>query len=466
MPTEELKDQETLELDQRNGEKVGQQKPGGQEKKPECPKPADGKVEGGDANKQGADANKKADDPGKKDDDAEKKQPLDPATKRRRIIIGVVVGVVVLAAGIAWWLYSRTYESTDDAQVNGHLNAIASRVGGTVKGVYVENGQPVKAGQSLVDLDPSDYEVLVAQARGNYEQAVAQAAAESPNVPITVTSNRAIVDTDVQQVANADAAVTSARRDFDSNVAKQRQAEATDRKAQSDLVRYKKLVDQGEIALSDYDQYLASAGADHEAVEAGRFAAASSAQIVEERKAQLLQQQTKHSEDQANSPRQVAIHKATVDSRKANVDSAKAQLDTALLNLSYCHIVAPVDGIASQRSAEIGSTISQGQQLIVVVQIDNVWATANFKETQLKKMHVGQRVNIDVDSLGKSFEGEVEYMPAATGDRSSLFPPENATGNYVKIVQRLPVRLRFNPNQPDLDKLRPGMSVTPKVHLD
>ena len=466
MPTEELKDQETLELDQRNGEKAGQQKPGGQEKKPESPKPADGKAEGDDANKQGADANKKADDPGKKADDAEKKQPLDPATKRRRIIIGVVVGVVVLAAVIAWWLYSRTYESTDDAQVNGHLNAIASRVGGTVKGVYVENGQPVKAGQALVDLDPSDYEVLVAQARGNYEQAVAQAAAESPNVPITETSNRAIVDTDVQQVANADAAVTSAQRDFDGNVAKQRQAEATDRKAQSDLVRYKKLVDQGEIALSDYDQYVASAGADHEAVEAGRFAAASSAQIVEERKAQLLQQQTKHSEDQANSPRQVAIHKATVDSRKANVDSAKAQLDTALLNLSYCHIVAPVDGIASQRSAEIGSTISQGQQLVVVVQVDNVWATANFKETQLRKMHVGQRVNIEVDSLGKSFDGEVEYMPAATGDRSSLFPPENATGNYVKIVQRLPVRIRFHRNQRDLDKLRPGMSVTPKVHLD
>jgi membrane fusion protein, multidrug efflux system len=458
MPTEELKVQEPREPAQQNGDKPNQQKPGEQEKKPEDAKPADGKA--------GDDPSKKAGDPGKKDDDAEKKKPLDPATKRHRIIIGVVIGIIVLAAVIAWWLYSRTYESTDDAQVNGHLNAIASRVAGTVKGVYVENGQPVKAGQSLVDLDPSDYEVLVAQARGNYEQAVAQAAAESPNVPITETSNRAIVDTDAQQVTNAEAAVTSAQRDFDSNVAKQRQAEANDRKAQSDLVRYKKLVDQGEIALSDYDQYVASADADHEAVEASRFAAASSAQIVEERKAQLLQQQTKHSEDQANSPRQVAIHKATVDSRIANVDSAKAQLDTALLNLSYCHIVAPVDGIASQRSAEVGARISQGQQLIVVVQIDNVWATANFKETQLRKMHVGQRVKIEVDSLNESFDGEVEYMPAATGDRSSLFPPENATGNYVKIVQRLPVRIRFNPNQRDLDKLRPGMSVEPKVHLD
>jgi multidrug resistance efflux pump len=187
-------------------------------------------------------------------------------------------------AGIAWWLYSRTYESTDDAQINGHLNAIASRVAGTVKAVYVENDQPVKAGQTLVDLDPSDYEVLVAQARAGYEQAVAQSAAEDPNVPITVTSNRATVDTDVEQVINAEAAIASAQRDYDSNVAKLRQAEANNRKAQSDLVRYKKLVDQGEISLSDYDQYVASAGGDEAAVEASRYAAASSEQIVEEKK--------------------------------------------------------------------------------------------------------------------------------------------------------------------------------------
>jgi membrane fusion protein (multidrug efflux system) len=369
-------------------------------------------------------------------------------------------------AGIAWWLYSRTYESTDDAQINGHLNTIASRVAGTVKAVYVESGQPVKAGQPLVDLDPSDYEVLVAQARAGYEQALAQAAAESPNIPITVTSNRATVDTDVQQVINAEAAIASAQHDYDSNVAKLNQAQANNRKAQSDLLYYKKLVDQREISLSDYDQYVASAGADEAVVEASRYAAASSEQIVEQRKTTLRQQQTKHSEDKANLPRQLTVHKATVDSRNASVDAAKAQVDTALLNLSYCHIVAPVDGIASQRSAEVGGRISQGQQLIVVVQTDNVWTTANFKETQLRKMHPGQRVTIGVDSLGESFEGSVEFMPAATGDRSSLFPPENATGNYVKIVQRLPVRIRFNPNQRDLDKLRPGMSVEPKVHLD
>ena len=459
MPTvtdEEEKDQKPQGPAAQNSEKAKPEESSGQ--KPD--KSPNGKGQGDDPAEKSDSAEK---DPDKK---KEEQKPVDPATKRRRIIIGIAVGVVVLVAGIAWWLYSRTYESTDDAQINGHLNAIASRVAGTVKAVYVENGQPVKAGQTLVDLDPSDYEVLVAQARAGYEQAVAQSAAEDPNVPITVTSNRAMVDTDVEQVINAEAAITSAQRDYDSNVAKLRQAEANNRKAQSDLVRYKKLVDQGEISLSDYDQYVASAGADEAAVEASRYAAASSQQIVEEKKTSLHQQQTKHSEDNANLPRQVTIHKATVESRKANVDSAKAQLDTALLNLSYCHIVAPVDGIASQRSAEIGGRVSQGQQLIVVVQIDNVWTTANFKETQLRKMHVGQRVSIDVDSLDESFIGEVEYMPAATGDRSSLFPPENATGNYVKIVQRLPVRIRFNPKQRDLDKLRPGMSVEPKVHLN
>jgi len=468
MPTttdEEEKDQNPQELDQQKGEKAKQQQaPGDRQNK------SQGNGQNGDGQKDGdqkdKNQNKKGDSEEKDDDKKEEQKPVDPATKRLRIIIGIGVGVIVLVAGIAWWLYSRTYESTDDAQINGHLNAIASRVAGTVKAVYVENDQPVKAGQPLVDLDPSDYQLLVAQARAGYEQALAQAAAESPNVPITVTSNRATVDTDVEQVINAEAAIASAQRDYDSNSAKLRQAEANNRKAQSDLVRYKKLVDQGEISLSDYDQYVASAGADEAADEASRYAAASSEQIVEEKKASLRQQQTKHFEDKANLPRQITIHKATVDSREANVDSAKAQLDTALLNLSYCHILAPVDGTASQRSAEIGGRVSQGQQLIVVVQIDNVWTTANFKETQLRKMHIGQRVTIEADSLDESFDGEVEYMPAATGDRSSLFPPENATGNYVKIVQRLPVRIRFKPNQRDLDKLRPGMSVEPKVHLD
>ena len=459
MPTvtqEEPKNQSVNDAGRQTGEKSDPAKPVDPAKKSQEAEPQTGEPKKDAGNQEAQD----------KKSEPETTKPVDPATKRRRIIIGVCIGIFLLVGVVAWWLYSRTYESTDDAQVDGHLNAIASRVAGTVQAVYVENDQPVKAGQPLVDLDPSDYTVQVDQARANYEQAIAQASAQGPNVPIIEVSNRTLVDTDEAEVVNAEAAVASAQRDYDSNAAKLRLADANNLKSQADLVRFKKLVDKEEIAKSDYDQYIANAGSGAATVEANQFTAASSAKVVEEKRALLLERQSKLLQDKANSPRTITIQKATLASANAAVDSAKAQLETALLNLSYCHIVAPVDGIASQRSAEVGGRISVGQQLVVLVQTANVWATANFKETQLRKMHVGQRVTIKVDSLGKSFAGEVEYMPAASGDRSSLFPPENATGNYVKIVQRLPVRISINPNQPGFDKLRPGMSAEPRVHLD
>jgi membrane fusion protein (multidrug efflux system) len=408
-------------------------------------------------------AEKKPDE--EKKPDAETK-PMDPAKKRLWIVLAVVAGVAIVVGGVLFYLHSLTYESTDDAQIDGHLNPIASRVAGTVKAVYVENDQPVKAGDTLVDLDPRDYQASVDQARAQYEQALAQLQAQNPNVPIQQTSNTSNVSNDTASVVNAEALIASAQYDYDSNVAKLRQAEATNRKNQSDLVRYRELAVKHELALSDFDQYVATAAGQEATVEADRSAAESSRKVVDQRRAQLQQQQAKLQEDSQNAPRQVAIKQAGINSYAANVASAKAQLEMALLNLSYCHIVSPVDGIASQRSAEVGGRVAIAQQLVVIVQTQNVFATANFKETQLRKMQIGQRVTVEVDSLSQTFEGRLEYMPAATGDRTSLFPPEDATGNYVKVVQRLPLRISLDPNQANFNRLRPGMSVEAKVFLD
>jgi membrane fusion protein (multidrug efflux system) len=402
----------------------------------------------------------------KHDDKEDHKKLADPRTKRRNIILGVIAGVVVMTLAIIWFLYSSTYESTDDAQIDGHLNAIASRVSGTVTAVYAENDQPLKAGQLLVELDARDLLAQEKQERAQYEQALAKLATDNPNVPITQTSNRGTVETDTASVLNAEAAVASAKQDYESDLAKLRQAEATNLKNQKDLDRYKQLVEKREIAATDYDQYVANAGSQQASVDASAAAAESAKKIIDPRIAQLTQQQSKLREDSTNAPRQVDVKQATLSADRANIASAKAQLEAAELNVSYCNIYAPVNGIATQRSAELGGRVNAAQQVMVVVQTDNVWGTANFKETQLKKMRVGQKVTIKVDSLGESFTGHVEYMPAATGDRNSLVLPENATGNYVKVVQRLPVRIRFDRGHRDLDKLRPGMSIEPKVSLD
>ncbi len=393
-------------------------------------------------------------------------KPVDPATRRRRLALGMSLGAVVLIGIVGWWLYSRTYEDTDDAQVDTHINPIAARVNGTVVAVYTEDNQAVQAGQPLVDLDSNDAAVQVAQARANYEQALAQLNAEDPNLAITITSNLSDLSTAAAEVANAKAALSEAQRDYESSAAKLRQAQATNLKSQNDLIRYKKLLDQQEIAPSDYDQYLSQAHSEEANVDSSKAAAEAARQSIEERQAQLDRQQAKYAETSSNAPRQVVIKHANLANRKASVDSAKAQLDQALLNLQYCHVLAPVSGILMHRSAEVGGRISSGQQLFMIAQTASPWVTANFKETQVRKMRVGQPVKIKVDALDKTFQGTVESMPASTGDRASVLPAENATGNFVKVVERLPVRIHINPGQQGMDQLRPGMSVEPTVSLD
>lgn len=381
----------------------------------------------------------------------------------------VIVAVILLAlvgAGLGWYLYSRGFEDTDDAQVDGHLNPISSRIDGTIKSAFVDDNQSVQRGEILVELDPRDYEVALEQAKAQADQAAAQLGASHPNLPITQITNRTDLASSRADVVNAEAALSAARHDFDTAVAKLKEAQAVSERNQADFDRYKTLFEKNEVSRAEYDQYRSIAAAQVQTVAANESGVESARKTVEQRQAQLDQQRSKYEQTETSAPLQVAIREADIKAQHANAEAAESFVEKARLNLAYCRIAAPVAGVITQRSAEVGAHISAGQQLMMIVQIDDLWATANFKETQLSRMHAGQKVRIAVDALHDTFDGTVESMPAVTGSRTSVLPPENATGNYVKVIQRLPVRIRFNPNQKDLDKLRPGMSVETKVRLD
>jgi membrane fusion protein (multidrug efflux system) len=374
----------------------------------------------------------------------------------------------LVAAGVGTkllWDYFDSYESTDDAKIEGHLNGISSRISGTVTAVHFENNQKIAAGEVLVDLDPRDYLVALEQARASMGLAASQLTAERPNVPITQTSNESVVATSEANISQAEAAVAQAERDYDSAIADLRQAEANNTRAQADEVRYRELVEKEEVSRTLYDQKLADAKADEAAVEAKRASSEAARRVIPQRQASLLAARTQLSEAIQNNPRQLLLREATVQMRQANIAVYKSQVDQAELNLSYTRIVAPVAGIAGRKSVEVGEQVRPGQQLLAISQTDEVWVTANFKETQLKRMHPGQTVSVSVDALDLKFDGLIESMPGATGAVYSVLPPENATGNYVKVVQRLPVRIRLNKDQAGLDLLHPGMSVEPVVRV-
>ncbi len=397
--------------------------------------------------------------------EADTSNPTEVLRRVNPFLIGGIV-LVLLSVGIGWYLYASGFEDTDDAQIDGHLNPIASRIDGTIKAVHVDDNQSVQAGMLLVELDPSDDQVALEQAQAQHDQAVAQLSASHPNLPITLISNRGDLTSRHAEVSGAEAALAAAQHDLDSAVARLKESQAVNERDQADFGRYQTLFDKQEVAHADYDRYKATAAAQAQTVAANQAAVASAQKMGELRTAQLAEQLSKLEQTESSAPLQVAIREADIKSHKANAEAAEAALEKGRLNLSYCRIVAPVSGVITQRSAEVGARLSRGQQLFMIVQTNDLWVTANFKETQLARIHPGQHVRIHVDALHDDFGGTVESMPAVTGSRTSVLPPENATGNYVKVVQRLPVRIRFNGGQKDLDKLRPGMSVEPKVHLD
>jgi membrane fusion protein, multidrug efflux system len=407
---------------------------------------------------------KKEDDKKSEDKEQKPEEPKKPHPLRKILLIILIL--VVVAAGIAYWLYSRQFEDTDDAQVDGHINAITARVSGTITGVYVEENQFVKAGQVLADLDPRDSQVALAVAQSQLAQAQAQSQAQRPNVPVTETNTRTAIATAAGDVTNAEAAVAAADHNYEAALAKVSESEANSAKAQADVERYRPLAEKDEVPREQFDQVVANAKALAATVAANQATAKAAAREADQARAQLSQAHQRAEEASQNAPQQVEMQKANVAVRQAAIQTARAQLDQARLNLSYLKIQSPVNGIVAKRSAEVGQHVEPGQQVVLITQIDDLWVTANFKETQLRRMSPGQSVRLHVDALKADFDGYVESLPAASGAITSLLPPENATGNFVKVVQRLPVRIRFKPNQNGLDRLRPGMSVEPKVRVE
>ncbi|HZQ51401.1 MAG TPA: HlyD family secretion protein [Bryobacteraceae bacterium] len=393
-------------------------------------------------------------------------QPPNTRGKKRAFLIFFSILLVLGAAGFLYWLYESQFEDTDDAQVDAHLAPVSARVDGTIVRVYVDDNQTVKVGDPLIDLDPRDFQVALDQALAQLVQARSMVFAQQPNVPITQVENTTNVSTGEAGVANARAALAAAERDRDSAEAKLDESEATNARAQADLSRYKILIAKEEVSQQEYDQVVAAAKSQAATVKANQAGLQAASQTVDQRRAQLAEAESRLAQYRRNAPEQIAIRRATLRSEQASAQTAQAQVEQAQLKLSYTKITAPVAGIVMKRSAEVGSHISAGQQLLVISQVNDVWVTANFKETQLRRIHHGQSATIHVDALKKDFEGYVEDIGGSTGSVASVLPPENATGNYVKVVQRIPVRIRFKANQPGLDRLRPGMSVEPKVRVE
>ena len=393
----------------------------------------------------------------------ERPEPTPQRSRRRFIIIGLVA-VLVVGALLFWW-HSTYYEDTDDASVDGHLVQISARINGHVEKVNVDENQYVEAGTLLLEIDPKDYETAEAQVAANLEAAVANYEASRVNVPVININAGSNLNSANADVSSATATVAQSEKQLQAAQARVTQAQANSTKAKLDLERYTPLVQKDIISKQQYDAAVAAAAADEAGVaeaEANLVAAQDAVRIARDR---VLQAQSSQKYAQTG-PQQVAIQKAKADQAAGQVNQARAALAQAKLNLSYCEIHAPVSGIITTKSVEPGQNIAIGQALMTLVSLDDVWITADFKETQLRHMQVGQAVTIHVDAFGRDFDGKVTQVGGATGSMLSLFPPENATGNYVKVVQRIPVRIDLT--QPDQNKdhlLRPGMSVEPKVRV-
>lgn len=376
----------------------------------------------------------------------------------------IVVLILALLVGAFFaWRYFTSYESTDDAEVDGHLMPLSARISGYVNKVNVDDNQYVAAGTVLAEIDPRDFQVAVDKARADVQDAEATAQSLGINVPITSVNTTSQVSASAADVDNARAGVSAAQQQADVATAQLAQAQANDVKAQNDLIRYKKLVASQEISQQLYDQAFSAAGASTANITAARASVAAAQDQTRQAHAKLAQAEANLRASQTG-PQQVASSRARALSAEATVAAKQSALDQAELNLQYTKIIAPVNGLV-MKNAEVGMNVQPGQQLFTIVPLDDVWVTANFKETQLKNMKPGQRAEFKLDANGRTYKGHVDSIAGSSGARTSLLPPENATGNYVKVVQRLPVKIVLDPGQNSDRALRLGMSVEPKVFV-
>ena len=391
--------------------------------------------------------------------------------------LALVGGLVLVAALVGLFLYYHDRESTDDAQVDGHITPIASKIYGRVASVLVNDNQAVKKGDVLVKIDPADYQASVDQAKAALDLAESEARSAGVDVPRTAENV-------ASGTSGADAQLLGAQADLARAQATYEQAQTADLSyaqanvekskanaalAQADLARYKPLVDKDEISKQQYDAAQANADASASALKADQEKLAQARRNVDVVKAQLDASkarvlQARAGVEAANADKkQVSMRTSDAQAKIAKVAQARASLDAAMLNLGYTSVIAPVDGVATHKQVEPGQIVQAGQGLLVVVPLQDVWVTANYKETQLRHMRPGQKAEVTVDTYGKTFSGHVDSIAGATGGVLSLLPPENATGNYVKVVQRIPVKIVLDPIPADQAVLRPGMNVDATV---
>ncbi|HEY3162137.1 MAG TPA: HlyD family secretion protein [Vicinamibacterales bacterium] len=396
----------------------------------------------------------------------------------KRIGIAIVVVVIAVLATSVWLWATAGRETTDDAQVDAHVTPVAARVGGTVVEVSIKENQQVEAGTVLIVIDPRDYQVALDKARAELATAEADAAAARVNIPITSTAATGNVSNARGGVDQAQAGMDVAQRGIEAAnarlataQARQREAEANAAKTAKDVERFKGLLAKDEIAQQQYDAAVAAADAARAGTDSAKAQVQEAQAGISVAQSQLMQARAGHAQATAQlqgaqtAPEQVAAQRARASSADARVLQQKAAVQQAELNVQYTTIKAPMKGIVSKKAVELGQVVQPGQPLMTIIPLEEVWVTANFKETQLRNMHPGQPAVVEVDAYGgREFKAHVESLAAATGSRFSLLPPENATGNFVKVVQRVPVRIAIDEKQDAQQLLRPGMSVTAKVY--